>query len=134
MQEPKANADLVDPPTVLDLDEMVEKRKSSQDKALKKYELLEERIRAMERINIPGSLDATELSLVSELVIPHKFKAPTFDKYDGIKCPMTHLTMYCRKMSTYTDNDKLLIYYFQDSLTRVVAQWYLKLDKAHIRS
>ena len=84
----------------------------------------------MEGINILESLDATELSLV----IPHKFKTPTFDKYDGTKCPTTHLTMYCRKMSAYTDNDKLLIYYFQDSLTEVAAQWYLKLDRTHIRS
>ena len=37
-------------------------------------------------------------------------------------------------MSPHTDNDKLLIYYFQDSLTRIVAQWYLKLDRIHIRS
>ena len=123
MQEPKANVDLADPLTVPDLDEMAEKGKSSQ-----------ERMRAMERINIPGSFDATELSLVLGLVIPHKFKAPTFDNYDGTKCPTTHLTMYCRKMSAYTNNDKLLIYCFQDSLIGVAAQWYLKLDKAHIRS
>ena len=98
--------DPVDPLTVPDLDEMVEKGKSPQDKAPEKYELLEKRMRAIEGINIPGSLDATELSLVSGLVIPHKFKTPTFDKYDGTKCPNTHLTMYCRKMSAYTDNDK----------------------------
>ena len=88
----------------------------------------------MEWINILGSLDAIELSLVSGLVIPHKFKTPIFDKYDSTKCPTTHLTMYCRKMSAYTDNNKLLIYYFQDSLTGVAVQWYLKLDRAHIRS
>ena len=45
-----------------------------------------------------------------------------------------HLTMYCRKMLAYTNKDKLLIYCFQDSLTGVVAQWYLKLDRAYIRS
>ena len=117
--EPRTGIDLVDPLAVLDLDEIVKKGKSPQDKSLKKYELLEERMRAMEGINIPGSLDAIELSLVSGLVIPHKFKTPTFDKYNGTKCPTTHLTMYCRKMSTYTNNDKLLIYCFQDSLTRV---------------
>ena len=127
-------ADLVDPLAVPDLDEIVEKGKSPQDKALEKYELLEERMRAMERINIPESLDATKLSLVSGLVIPHKFKTPTFDKYDGTKCPTIHLTMYCRKMSAYTDNDKLLIYFFQDSLIGVAAQWYLKLDRTYIRS
>ena len=126
--------DPVDPLAVPDLDEMTEKGKSPQDKALEKYELLEEKMRAMEGINIPRSLDATELSLVSGLVIPYKFKTLTFDKYDGTKCPTTHLTMYCRKMSTYTNNDKLFIYCFQESLTGVAAQWYLRLDKTHIRS
>ena len=124
----------MDPLAVPDLDEVVEKEKSSQDKALEKYELLEERLRAMEGIDIPESLDTTELSLVPGLVITHKFKTPMLDKYDGTKCPTTHLTMYCRKMSAYTDNDKLLIYCFQDNLIGVAAQWYLKLDRTHILS
>ena len=64
----------------------------------------------MEGIDILESLDATELSLVLGLVIPQKFKTPTFDKYDGTKCPTTYLIMYCRKMSASIDNDKLLIY------------------------
>ena len=59
MQEPKTNVDFVDPLAVPDLDEIAEKEKSPQDKALEKYELLEERVRAMEGINILGSLDAT---------------------------------------------------------------------------
>ena len=121
MQEPKADADLVDPLAIPDLDELTGKGKPLHDNVLEKYELLEERMRAMEGINIPRSLDATELSLVLGLVIPHKFKTLTFDKYDGTKCPTTHLTMYCRKMSAYTDNDKLLIYCFQDSLIGVAA-------------
>ena len=91
-------------------------------------------MRVMEGINILGSLDATKLSLVSGLVIPHKFKTLTFDKYDDTKCPTTHLTMYYRKMSAYTDNDKLLIYCFQDYLTGIVVQSYLKLDRTHIQS
>ena len=124
----------MDPLAIPNLDELAKNGKSLQDKALEKYELLEERMRAMEEINIPGSLDATELSLVSGLVIPHKFKTLTFDKYDGIKWPTTHLTMYCQKMSAYIDNDKLLIYCFQDSLMGIATQWYLKLDRTHIRS
>ena len=127
-------ADPVDPLAVPDLDEVVEKEKSPQDKALEKYELLEKRMRVMKGINILESLDATKLNLVPRLVILHKFKTPTFDKYDGTKCPTTHLTMYYRKMSSYTDNDKLLIYCFQESLTGIAAQWYLKLDRAHIKS
>ena len=121
LHEPKTGAGLVDPLTVPDLDELAGKGKSFQNKALEKYEHLQEIMRAMEGIDILGSLDAIELSLVSGLVIPHKFKTPTFDKYDGTKCPTTHLTMYCRKMSAYIDNDKLLIYCFQDSLTGVTA-------------
>ena len=132
IREPVIGTDPVDTLAVPNLDELAKKRKSPQDKALKKYELLEERMRAMEWINIPRSLDATELSLVSGLVTPHKFKTLTFNKYDGTKCPTTHLTMYCQKMSTYTDNDKLLIYYFQDSLTGIAAQWYLKLNRIYI--
>ena len=112
MREPKISIGLVDPLAVPDLDELVEKGKLPQDKTLEKYDLLEEIMRAMEGINILGSLDATELSLESGLVISHKFKTLTFDKYDGTKCPTTYLTMYCRKMSVYTDNDKLLIYFF----------------------
>ena len=112
IHEPMADANPVDLLATPDLDELVEKGKSLQDKALKKYEFLEERMRAMEKINIPGSLDTTELSLVLGLVIPHKFKTPTFDKYDGTKCPTTHLMIYYQKMSAYTDNDKLLIYCF----------------------
>ena len=82
---------------------------------------MEERLRVVEGINIPRGVDASKLSLVHGLVIAHKFKTSVFDKYDGIKCPTMHFTMYCRKMSTNTDNDKLLIYCFQDSLTRIAA-------------
>ena len=88
----------------------------------------------MEGINIPGGIDAGELSLVHGLVISHKFKTLAFDKYDGTKCPTMHLTMYCRKISAHTDNDKLFIYCFQDSLTGIVVQWYLRLDQTHIWS
>ena len=80
LHEPKTTADPVDPLVVPDLDEMAKKGKSLSDKALEKYELLEERMRAMEGMSILGSIDAVELSLVPSLVIPHKFKTPIFDK------------------------------------------------------
>ena len=134
MRERNISAGPVDPLAILDLDELVEKEKSLRDKTLEKYELLKERMREMEGINIPESLDAIELSLVLGQVIPHKFKTSTFDKYDGTKCPTTHLTMYRQKMSAYIDNDKLLVNCFQDNLTGIAAQWYLKLDREHIRS
>ena len=42
--------------------------------------------------------------------------------------------MYCRKMTGYTNNDKLLIHCFQDSLIGTVARWYMQLSRSHIRS
>ena len=112
LHEPNTDANLVNPLMVLDLNDPTENEKLHQNEAQEKYELLEERLRAMEGINISGGVDATKLSLVHGLVIPHKFKTPVFDKYDGTKCPTVHLMMYCRKMSAHTDNDKLLIYCF----------------------
>ncbi|TYK05829.1 Gag-pro-like protein [Cucumis melo var. makuwa] len=40
--------------------------------------------------------------------------------------------MYCRKMAAYTNNDKLLVHCFQDSLIGPASQWYIQLDNAHI--
>ena len=51
-----------------------------------KYKHLEERLSAMEIQKVPG-LDFEELGLVFGIVIPPKFKAPVFSKYDGVSCP-----------------------------------------------
>jgi len=42
--------------------------------------------------------------------------------------------MYARKISTQTDNDKLLIHFFQDSFTSAALKWYMSLDSANIRT
>ena len=46
------------------------------------YKQLEDRLSAMEVQKVPG-LDFGDLGLSSGVVIPHKFKAPIFAKYDG---------------------------------------------------
>ena len=48
---------------------------------------------AMEIQKVLG-LDIEVLGLVSGIVIPHKFKVPTFAKYDGVSCPKLHLRSY----------------------------------------
>ncbi|KAI5437040.1 hypothetical protein KIW84_023235 [Lathyrus oleraceus] len=60
---------------------------------------------------------AVELCLVPGVKILVKFKVPDFEKYKGNTCPLSHLVMYARKMSTQTENDQLLIHYIQDSLS-----------------
>ena len=98
----------------------------------KKLDVLEERLRAIEEIGVYGNIEATQLCLVPDLIIPAKFKVPEFEKYDGSLCPMSHLIMYGRKMAVHIDNDKLLIHCFQDSLTGSVTRWYIQLDNTHI--
>ena len=78
-------------------------------------------------------VDASKMSLVSDLVLPPKFKVPTFNKYDGTKCPSAHLYMYFWKMIGYTSNDRLLIHCFQNSLTGSATRWYNLLSRDQIR-
>jgi len=99
-----------------------------------KLEILEERLRAIEGGGNYGFGDVASLSLVRDVIIPHKFKVPKFEKYKGTTCPRRHLTMYCRKMVAYAYDDKLLIHFFQDSLARVTLSWYTHLEVSHIRS
>ncbi|GMI70842.1 hypothetical protein HRI_000753500 [Hibiscus trionum] len=73
---------------------------------------LEEMLEAMEMVNAFIGFDAVELSLVPDLMLPLKFKVPEFEKYDGTSCPRAHLTMFCRRMTGYGGDDKLLIHCF----------------------
>jgi hypothetical protein len=77
---------------------------------------------------------AAELCLVPNVKIPIKFKVPDFEKYTGNTCPLSQLVMYGRKISTQTNNDQLLIHYFQDSLSGAALRWYMGLESASIRS
>ncbi|XP_016673291.1 uncharacterized protein [Gossypium hirsutum] len=102
-------------PIVPDFDEVVEKEKTKEElpKQLEKIcKWLEEKFRAMESIENYQGIDAKDLSLVPDLVLPHKFKMPEFEKYNGTSCPEAHITMFCRRMTGYVNNDQLLIHCF----------------------
>ena len=58
-----------------------------------------------------------DLCLVPDMVILPKFKVPEFDKYKGTTCPKSHLKVYCRKMGACAKDEKLLMHFFQESLT-----------------
>lgn len=94
----------------------------------------EEKFRAMENADYRCKIDAKDLSLVPDLVLPHKFKMPEFEKYNGTSCPEAHITMFCRRMTGYIDNDQLLIHYFQDSLIGAATKWYNQLSRTQISS
>ena len=96
--------------------------------------LIEERLKVIKGNSSIKGMDAIELSLVSDVVIPHKYKMPDFVKYNGSTCPKAHMTMFCRKMVGHTGNDKLLIHCFQESLTGFTVRWYIKLDHGQIHT
>ena len=133
---------IIVPIAIPDLDDPKEQEKikkesleqSKSNEAQRKLELIEERLRMVEGLDAYSLVDASKMSLVPDLVLPPKFKVPTFDKYDGTKCPSTHLYMYYRKMTSHTNNDKLLIHCFQDSLTRSAIRWYNQLSRENVRS
>ncbi|XP_040934484.1 uncharacterized protein [Gossypium hirsutum] len=118
-----------------DLDDPVEiaRLKMDDHDVQDKYKSLEERLKAIEGIEAFSALSAKELSLVLELVLPPKFKVPDFKKYDGMRCPKAHLIMFCRKMTGYVNEDKLLIHCFQDSLVESALRWYNQLSREKIR-
>ncbi|RDX94269.1 hypothetical protein CR513_23365, partial [Mucuna pruriens] len=59
------------------------------------------RLKAIEGIR-KYNFKASDLCLVPNMTIPHKFKVPDFDKYKGNSCPINHLISYYRKMVAYT--------------------------------
>ena len=102
-QNSEANtADLI---TIPDLDDPKEQKKirkefleqSESNEAQRKLELIEERLKAMEGSAMYGLVDTYKISLVPNMVLPPKFKVPTFEKYDGTKCPLAHLSCIARK-------------------------------------
>ncbi|XP_052882275.1 uncharacterized protein LOC108475019 [Gossypium arboreum] len=112
-------------PLVPDLD-MVEKEDLKTEAARQLDERcrwLEEKFKALEGTGNNHGVDAKDLSLVPNLVLPHKFKTPEFEKYNGTTFPEAHITMFCRRMTGYVNNDQLLIHCFQDSLIGAATRW-----------
>ena len=78
--------------------------------------------------------NVNDLCLVPNVKLRVKFKVLEFKKYKGNTCPHAHLVMYVRRMSTHTDDQCLLIHFYQDSLTGVALKWYMNLDSAIIHT
>ena len=92
-------------------------------------ETLVEKIHIIEGFSARGSVDLNSLTNFHQVIMPHKFKALEFIKYDGIGDPYAHLCMFCRKMTPYGDNHLLLYQIFHNSLTNPVASDYVRLEK-----
>lgn len=70
-----------------------------------KLQMLEKRLRAIERERNFAFSDVVGLCLVQDMVILPKFKLPEFEKYRGNTCPKNNITMFCRKMTAYAHDE-----------------------------
>ncbi|KAJ6925557.1 hypothetical protein NC651_010063 [Populus alba x Populus x berolinensis] len=98
-----------------------------------KISALEERLRAAEGNDWFDPMRASEICLVPNITVPKDFRIPEFIRYTGLECPNTHLRSYCNKMAEVIHDDKLLIYFFQDSLSGSALSWYMRLENAKIK-
>ena len=94
---------------------------------------IKERLRAIEGNNLTELVLTTEVCLVPNIVVSKEFRVLDFVKYSGLECLNTHLQSYYNKIAEMIHNDKVLIYFFQDSLTRFVLSWYMRLDNTKIK-
>lgn len=99
----------------------------------KKVRAIKEKLEAMEGSNVIG-LDATEMCLVPSVRIPAKFKVLNFEKYEGASNPRTHIRSYYRKMDAYPYDERLLMHFFQDSLSGALLDHYMQFEGTHIFS
>ena len=75
-------------------------------------ETLIKKICIIEGSSAQGSVDLDSLTNFPQVIMPHKFKAPEFIKYNGTGDPCTHLHMFCRKMApngTFKEFQRVLI-------------------------
>ncbi|XP_061965260.1 uncharacterized protein LOC133689413 [Populus nigra] len=82
-----------------------------------KLTALEDRLRVVEGADLYDPVHAAKMCLVPNVVVPKEFRVPEFIKYTGTECPVTHLKSYCNKMAEVVNDEKLLIHFFQDSLS-----------------
>jgi hypothetical protein len=110
------------------------KTKPSDDIDQDKMAAQEARIRAIEGVDLYDPVRAAEMCLVPNVVVPKKFRVLEFIKYIGTQCPVTHLKSYCNKMAEVVHDEKLLMHFFQDSLSGAALSWYMRLDNTRIHT
>ncbi|XP_050915298.1 uncharacterized protein LOC127130309 [Lathyrus oleraceus] len=99
----------------------------------RRFQMMEERFKAMQGPDT-FRLNAADMCLVPDVKIPPKFKVPSFEKYQGVTCLKTHIRAFCRKMAAHSNDEKFLMHFFQDNLSGTSLEWYMQLERTHIRT
>jgi len=58
---------------------------------------------------------------------------PEFIKCTRTQSRVAHLKVYCNKMDEVVYDEKLLIHFFQDSLSNAALIWYMRLDNTEVK-
>ena len=96
-----------------------QKNKMVKEDGLDKWAALEQRLMAFEGSSLHDHIKVVEMCLVPNVIIPKNFRVSEFVKYTRTQCPITHLNAYCNKIVEVVYDEKLLIHFFQDSLSDV---------------
>jgi ribosomal protein S26 len=64
-----------------------------------KVEALETRVKAIKGVKLYNPVEATQICLVSNVIVPKNFRVPEFIKYTRTQCPTTYLKSYYNKMT-----------------------------------
>ncbi|XP_057969518.1 uncharacterized protein LOC131158667 [Malania oleifera] len=79
----------------------------NRSKTERRYDVLEERLKAIEGSNTFDSIDPNDLCLIPKVILTPKFKVLDFKKFDGTHIPQTHLRLYCQKMAAHADDESM---------------------------
>ena len=90
-------------------------------------------MRVAEGNNLTNLVLVAEVCLVPNIMVPKEFRVLDFVKYTRLECLNIHLLSYYNKMTEKIYNDKMLIYFFQNSLTRFALSWFMRLDNTWIK-
>jgi len=60
---------------------------------------------------------------IMEVSLPHSWKSPTLDKYDGNTEPDGHVAIYITQVSLYTSDDAILYRVFLTTLKGAYLIW-----------
>jgi len=82
--------------------------------------------------DLTSSVRAIEIRLVTNMMVPKKFRVLEFIKYIGLECPNMHLRSYYNKITEVIRDEKLPIHVFQDNLTGFTLSWYMTLDNTRV--
>ncbi|XP_070019999.1 uncharacterized protein [Nicotiana sylvestris] len=99
-----------------------------QEEMTRRVKTLEQRFTNMQGLAGQKRVTFKYLCMFPDVHLPPGFKTPKFEKYDRHGDPTTHLKRYCNQLRGAERNEKLLMAYFGESLTRVASERFLDQD------